>query len=313
MIRKRLPKKRKSSEAKIKLEPFDHKEVIKIDRLSHEGNGIGFSQGYTVSVPFTVPGESVFIEKPQIKDRMVNGKIKTIESVSENRVEPVCEYYTQCGGCDYQHINYATQIELKQQQFLWQFKSMLFKDLKSKKPSQIDAPLTSEPFEYRHRIRLSVKNAKIGFMKPGTHELIEIENCSITHPLIQQKLALSSNPVIAQLHGLTSVEWLVDDEEQIALRLVMKKAPSQTKLDDVFELLKSSEIANYRIDMGDKSIVQGNQLVQINEDLQYRYQPGQFTQVNTTVNQQMLDQAQRWILDLFESNDEPLNKSLDLF
>ncbi|MCJ8313638.1 MAG: methyltransferase [Saccharospirillaceae bacterium] len=313
MIRKRLPKKSKSSEIKTKLLPFDYKQLITIERLSHEGDGIGFSQGYTVSVPFTIPGESVLIEKPQIKGHMVNAKIKTIQSRSDNRVEPVCEYYGQCGGCDYQHINYTTQIELKQQQFLWQFKSVLFKDLKSKKPSQIDTPLISKPFEYRHRIRLSVKGGVVGFMKPGSNDLIQIDNCSITHPLIQQKLKLSQHRVISQLHGLLSIEWLVDDEDQIALRLVMKKSPSQIKIDEVIELLKSNEISNYRIEMGTKIVQLGKQLLQKNDDLLYRYQPGQFTQVNTSVNQKMLDQAQRWILDTFEKNELPFNKALDLF
>jgi len=97
LIRKRLPKKRsRAAHATIPVEPFDAKRVVEIQRLSHDGNGIGFSQGYTISVPFTLPTEKILVENLQTKDRLIAAHVKQVQHKSEQRVDPVCEYFTQC-------------------------------------------------------------------------------------------------------------------------------------------------------------------------------------------------------------------------
>ncbi|BCE01464.1 23S rRNA (uracil(1939)-C(5))-methyltransferase RlmD [Marinicellulosiphila megalodicopiae] len=313
MIRKRLPKKTKSAVSKQALKPFDATQLIDIDRLSHEGDGIGFSQGYTVTVPFSLPGETILIKHPKYDERSVLAVIDKIEKVSDKRIEPACEYFAQCGGCDLQHVDYQEQIELKQSQFLWQFKDLLYQDLKGKKKSKIEKPLLSEPFEYRHRIRLSVNDGKIGFKQAGSNNVIQVDSCLITHPLLQAKLSVSQDDVVTQLHSLQSVEWLIDDNEQIAIRLILKKMPNATKLAQLSEYLAEHEVHNIRVEGGSEIWQNSENLTQKIEYLTYQYRPGQFTQVNTSVNQKMIAQAQRWILDSVGKNEAKLNQALDLF
>jgi len=204
-------------------------------------------------------------------------------------------------------------VNLKQQQFLWQFKSELFKDAKSKKASGIEQPLIGPSFEYRHRIRLTVQEGKVGFMRAGSHNVIEVNHCPIAHPHIQAHLLMSKHPIIAQLHGLQNIEWLVDDCEALAIRLMFKKIPSQAKIDKASRYLLEHGINCYRFESEGSVFQYGDQLIQNIDALSYGYYPGQFTQVNAAVNKKMLQQAEQWILQIFSQTGTDLNSALDLF
>jgi len=87
--------------------------VIKIDSVAFGGEGVGRIDNLVTFVPFSAPGDELDIEITQRKKRFLRGRIIRIIKPSPLRVEPLCRYYGNCGGCCYQHIRYDSQLAFK--------------------------------------------------------------------------------------------------------------------------------------------------------------------------------------------------------
>jgi 23S rRNA (uracil1939-C5)-methyltransferase len=90
--------------------------TLTIDRVVAGGDGIGrLEDGMTVFVPRTVPGDRVRIEVIVRKRRFARGKLLEIEETGRGRSEPRCVHYARdmCGGCQFQHMDAATQQAVK--------------------------------------------------------------------------------------------------------------------------------------------------------------------------------------------------------
>jgi 23S rRNA (uracil1939-C5)-methyltransferase len=91
-----------------------YSDVLLTDMHS-AGRSIGKIGNRNVYIDFGVPGEIVSIEvkRRQKPGRFVLGSIQKIHSKSRHRTEPFCKHFGTCGGCNWQHINYETQLEWK--------------------------------------------------------------------------------------------------------------------------------------------------------------------------------------------------------
>lgn len=86
---------------------------IKIEGLTHAGEGVGRHNGLAVFVPGTVPGETVLVEVVDLKRSYARGELLEIIKQSPARRRPPCPHYASCGGCRLQHVDYAEQLKLK--------------------------------------------------------------------------------------------------------------------------------------------------------------------------------------------------------
>ena len=86
-----------------------------LDGIAHGGEAIGRHAGKTVFVPYAIPGERVRIEIVEEKERWGRARLLEVLQPSPDRVAPPCPYFgpDQCGGCQWQHIAYERQAELK--------------------------------------------------------------------------------------------------------------------------------------------------------------------------------------------------------
>lgn len=94
-------------------------EVIKgilIERMAAEGKCVAHYEGKVLFVEGVAPGDTVDVEITKIKSNFLEGRLKTLVSPSEIRAVPFCSHFGFCGGCKWQHINYETQLQYKQQQ-----------------------------------------------------------------------------------------------------------------------------------------------------------------------------------------------------
>ena len=91
-------------------------EQVTITDVAAEGKAIARVNDMVVFVPFVAPGDVVDIQLTRKKHSYAEGKAIRFHAYSSKRVEPFCAHFGVCGGCKWQHLNYADQIYYKQKQ-----------------------------------------------------------------------------------------------------------------------------------------------------------------------------------------------------
>jgi 23S rRNA (uracil1939-C5)-methyltransferase len=148
--------------------------------LAHQTGGEG--SGRAVFVPFTLPGE--LIEARLLEQNNTFGEASLIQvlTASEDRIQPACAHFGQCGGCQYQHAAYPAQVQMKS--------AILRETLVRVGLSALPAiqPHTGQPWAYRNRTRLRIAelNAALraGYNRRGSNEFLAIHECPILAPLL---------------------------------------------------------------------------------------------------------------------------------
>ena len=155
----------------------------KIEKIVNGGFGLIRSEDGIVLINYSIPGEKV---KYRIKERakgVIWGELTEIIEPDPKRVKPECIYFGKCGGCIFSHLEYEDQLKIK--------RGILKDDLKriGKLDINCDRILRSPEYMYRSRARFKgLSNGKIGFVKKGTNEVMEINSCMIISPEINQFL-----------------------------------------------------------------------------------------------------------------------------
>jgi tRNA/tmRNA/rRNA uracil-C5-methylase (TrmA/RlmC/RlmD family) len=187
--------------------PFEyHQEIdITIDSLSNLGVGIAKvdipasqEEGETettkwvVFVPFALPGEKVRTRIFRNDNNCSQGDLIEVLEPSPHRIEPKCSLFGECGGCQYQHVDYPTQVKWKTRQVGELLQHM----------AGIDHPVLpaiESPRQWNYRSKLTPhfqkpKNGKItsiGFLRNGQrNNILDVPQCPIAMEEINDALPL---------------------------------------------------------------------------------------------------------------------------
>ena len=146
--------------------------------FTSEGLGVCRVEGCAVFVPNAAPGEEYDLRIVHVGKNAAHGRIEKIITRSPHRVNRLCPYAKQCGGCDFWHLDYAAECELKAQRVTDALNRLGGQQL-ARVP--ITGAKTCEG--YRNKAQYPVapgKNGPVaGFFKKGTHEVVEIAHCRI--------------------------------------------------------------------------------------------------------------------------------------
>jgi len=157
---------------------------IKIIDLGDGGEGIGKIDNLTVFVHGGIPGDLLSTKIIKLKKQYAIGIVDSIIEASELRQIPECPY-TKCGGCQTQNINYKAQLDLKKK---------LVEDCMTR-IGGLDVKVNdvlgmNEPISYRNKSQYPVRmvdgKLHLGFYKQRTHEVVNIDNCMVQHPLVNK-------------------------------------------------------------------------------------------------------------------------------
>ncbi len=161
--------------------------TLKLDALAHGGEAIGRHEGRAIFVPYAIPGERVRVELVEEHERYARARLLEVLDPSPSRVAPACPYFgpEACGGCQWQHIDYAVQARLKGLVVLDQFRRV----------GKFDAPPILEPlpdatgWEYRnHALFRTDTDGRLGFLSAHSHTVYPVDDCPILHPLLNDLL-----------------------------------------------------------------------------------------------------------------------------
>lgn len=206
---------------------------LNIEKLVYGGEGLARVAGrdaraQTVFVPFVLPGEEVEAQVAEQKKGFAHARLERVITPAADRITAPCPYFLRCGGCHYQHMDYAHQVEAKQQ--------ILRETLRRTGKLDWTQPIgvvTGEPFHYRNRTRVRVHHSGIfamGYYQYRSHKLVAVRACPISSPLINQVLAAlwevgeagQFPPVVKE------VEFFADaTDSRVLLELAVHTAPSQ--------------------------------------------------------------------------------------
>ncbi len=153
---------------------------VEIHTVAFGGDGVGRIDGFVVFVPFTLDGDVVEIEIREVKKRYLRGRLRKVLTPSAHRTNPPCSYFGRCGGCQYQHIGYEKQIEIKTGQVIDAFERV--GGLKSP-PVQGIIP-SPRIYGYRIKGEYHVQTAAgrepvVGFLDVSGRRLVDIQRCEI--------------------------------------------------------------------------------------------------------------------------------------
>lgn len=198
--------------------------LLTIEKLIYGGDGLARlppdnsrsadgGRGKAVFVPFVLAGEQIEASLGQKKPGFVRARADAIISPSPNRVTPACPYFSQCGGCQYQHAIYEHQLEIK--------KDILRENLRRLAKFELPGEISihaSPPWNYRNRSRLQVRtkpNFAAGYFRFGSHDLLPIEHCPISSPLINRGIALlwQVGRSSSSCEGIREVEFFANADD----------------------------------------------------------------------------------------------------
>ena len=153
--------------------------LVTIHGIGSSGEGVGRVDDFTVFVPFALPGETVKVSINMVKKTYATGKLIDIVTPADNRIEPTCDLYGICGGCQLQHITYEGQLSLKTQKV-----KDVIERIGHQNPDLVKPALgPKEPWAYRNKMQMPVGGARgdiqMGFYAMGSHDIVQGTNCPI--------------------------------------------------------------------------------------------------------------------------------------
>lgn len=139
---------------------------LTIEKPAGGGRMVARHQGLVVLVSGAVPGERVLARVERVERRLAFAAVTEVREPSPDRRAAFPE--PACGGCQYSHIAYARQLELKADIIKQAFVRI------GRVP--VSRPVTVMPSPergYRMRARLHVRDGRAGFFREGTHILCD--------------------------------------------------------------------------------------------------------------------------------------------
>jgi len=173
------------------------KITLTIHDLAFGGEGVGRLDDFVVFVPFVIVGETVEAEITEVKKNFARAKLSRVITPSPERVKPECQYFTQCGGCQYQHMEYAAQLRYKHKQIADLFERV------GKISRAMIAPVLPCPSPYGYRNRIMIRSQwngpagklEIGFIRADNNFVVDIAECKIAEPVLNEQIQhVRANP-----------------------------------------------------------------------------------------------------------------------
>lgn len=166
----------------------------RIEKIIYGGSGIATFDQMKVFVPYSAPGDVIQARITERKRNYYVAEIKQMLEPSAMRTKPVCHYFTDCGGCDFQHLKYEAQLEVKKDSV-----SEVLSRIGHIRLSKTLSIIPSAPFHYRNKSQypLSSRPVSIGFFRPFSHHVIDIEKCLLHPPIFDEIRAAIKELVIA--------------------------------------------------------------------------------------------------------------------
>ncbi|KGX88222.1 23S rRNA (uracil(1939)-C(5))-methyltransferase RlmD [Pontibacillus litoralis] len=297
--------------------PVKKNETIELtfEDLTHEGNGVGKLNGYPLFVPYALPGETGKVKVIKVKKNFAIGKLVDVQEASEQRVDPPCDVYTQCGGCQLQHMSYDLQLQMKQKQV----QDTMHKIGHLGHVAVHPVIGMDDPWNYRNKVQIPFGeskngNLKTGFYRKRSHDIIDMDTCMIQDE--HNNRMVETVRRIAEKYGIKPYR---ESDHSGILRHIMvrtgqttgdimvviitktRKLPHQEAIvqeirqtfPDVKSIVHNVNNKRTNVIMGERTtVLWGDEYIMDTiGDIKFNISPKSFYQVNPTQTKKLYDQA----------------------
>lgn len=289
-----------------------------VESFSHDGRGIARIDGKTTFIKGALAIETVSFAYLRQKKDFADGKLLSVSIPSPSRVEPKCQHYSMCGGCSLQHLDSDAAIREKE--------ALLIDALERIGKVKVEKtlpPLTASLWHYRNKARLSVRHvAKKGQTLVGFREsdnpryIADIDTCLILNKRVADEIVTLKN-LLSSFDNPSSIAQIEVAAGELDIALIFRNLVALTANDEekIQIFAKKTEFKIF-LQPGGQDSVYLFYPKDVSEfltyslpsfDLEYKFHPTDFTQINGEINQLMVPMA----IQLLELNKADI--VLDLF
>ena len=255
---------------------------MKVERLDHFGRGIVKDNGKIGFIKNALIGEDIELEKVNDYKNYFEGITNSIKEKSNDRVDPKCKYYLECGGCNLLHMSSNLKKTFKEEKV-----NNVFNDLNI----NINSLVSSDSYNYRNKVVLHVKNSKIGFYKDKSNQLIEIDKCLLLNDKI--------NEVIKYLK-----EYIKEETNIKKITIKLGNITNQIMIiidGSVNKYYKLLDICDVLI-INDKALTDKESIISYIGNKKYYVSKNSFFQVNYDISTKIYDKVREYIKNIGSKN-----------
>lgn len=257
----------------------DMDKFYKIEKLDHQGRGIIKDGTSIIFVENALPDEIVKIQIDKEKKNIKEAHVLSYEKMSPFRIESVCPYASQCGGCDLLHMPYEKQLEWKEAKV----KEIMHKFIGSDVDFPIQSIVGSEPFLYRNKATFQV-DSNIGYFKKKSNQIVPIQYCHLVDSKINELLTVLSN---IKLDGCDKV--MIRSSRNLDQIMVAFYTNTDLNRHEIIDALKEYVSSIYIINKKEECIYGLPKIQEKIGNFTFYISPDSFFQVNSNQAKKLYD------------------------
>lgn len=262
---------------------------LRTTEMAYGPHAVARQDGKVMFVRGAAPEEEVDVVVTEERRSFAYATVIDVVQPSVNRRVPPCPYLPRCGGCPWQHLDYAAQLDAKRKIVKEHLRRLagVTVDVEAVIPSPRE-------YEYRRRLKLRVEEGDVGFYAGGTHSLVPIEHCLLAEPAVAAAVPWAAELARTLQTNLRRIELVRVGEETAAVAVAAEAEGSWVKADrarcqawlDGHESVRGLTVGGrgWRHAWGKTEIT-----VHPDSETVLLAQAGSFTQVNSAANRSLVD------------------------
>jgi 23S rRNA (uracil1939-C5)-methyltransferase len=164
--------------------------TVEVSKIVAGGDGLARDEaGRVTFVTGALPGETVRAEVHERRRDFAKAVAVEVLHASPSRIDAPCPFVAAgCGGCDWQHIDPLAQRRLKADIVADALRRQAHLDV------AVDLGPDLPPLGHRTTVRGVASGARFGFRHRGTHDVVPVAPCIVSHPLVDELIVAGRFP-----------------------------------------------------------------------------------------------------------------------